>query len=108
MRLIVFFDLPQETKEEKNKYLKFRKFLSLNGYIRVQYSVYSKLCVNIHTLSTQKKYVELNAPSIGDVRYLAISEGQYQNIKDVNSSYSLQEKIITNDKLLIIGEIDDH
>ncbi len=108
MRLIIFFDLPQNTAQEKKKYLKFRNFLKENGYIRIQYSIYCKLCINIHTLNTQKKYVEVNSPVQGDIRFLAISESQYQSIKNVNNTYSLQEKVTTADRILIIGEINEN
>ena len=61
MRLILFFDLPTETKEDKKNYATFRKELTKNGYMMIQYSVYSKILNNrdaaIHHISYIKKII---------------------------------------------------
>jgi CRISPR-associated protein Cas2 len=44
MRMIVFFDLPTVTKEEKHNAARFRSFLQKDGYYMMQWSVYSRLC----------------------------------------------------------------
>ena len=46
MRILVFFDLPSVTSEEKREYLKFRKMLVKSGFLMMQESVYSKLALN--------------------------------------------------------------
>ena len=46
MRVIVFFDLPTETTEDKKNYRKFRKFLIKGGFLMLQESVYAKLALN--------------------------------------------------------------
>ncbi len=107
MRLIIFFDLPQKTKADNKKYRNFIKFLKNNGYIMMQYSVYSKLCLNSSTVLTQKKLLQNNSPTDGDVRYLVISEQQYQGIRDINESMTFQEKITNENRLLIIGGQND-
>jgi CRISPR-associated protein Cas2 len=43
MRMLLMFDLPTDTQEDKKAYRKFRKFLLSEGFIMHQYSVYSKL-----------------------------------------------------------------
>ena len=40
MRLILFFDLPVVSKEDRRIYATFRKYLIKNGYIMMQTSVY--------------------------------------------------------------------
>ena len=40
MRVIVFFDLPTQTLEDKREYRKFRKFLIKKGVLMIQESVY--------------------------------------------------------------------
>lgn len=62
MRLIIMFDLPTETKQDKRIYTHFVKFLKEEGYVRMQYSVYSKLCINNDSLMTFKKHLLLHAP----------------------------------------------
>ena len=46
MRILVMFDLPMETSEERRNYRKFRKNLIKNGFIMMQESVYVKLVMN--------------------------------------------------------------
>ena len=46
MRMMVFFDLPTETAEDRRNYRLFRKTLINNGFIMMQESVYCKLLIN--------------------------------------------------------------
>ena len=46
MRVIVFFDLPTISVEDRKEYTKFRKFLIKNGFLMIQESVYTKLTLN--------------------------------------------------------------
>ena len=48
-----------------------------------------------------------NAPNEGDIRYLVVTERQFQNIVNLNNQYSLQEKITTTDRTLMIGGLND-
>lgn len=107
MRLLVIFDLPTETKTDVKRYRKFVKFLVGDGYLRIQFSVYSKLCINHNSAITATKRLKNNSPENGDVRYLIITENQYQNIVSINDVYSLQEKLTTNDRTLLIGGMND-
>lgn len=107
MRLLLFFDLPVETNAQKREYRKFVKYLTSEGYIRVQYSVYSKLCINNDSAETASKKVKRSAPKEGDIRFLVITENQYKNIVDLNDSHSLQEDITTSDRVIMIGGMND-
>ena len=44
MRLILMFDLPTLTSNDRREYRKFVKYLVNDGYCRINYSVYAKLC----------------------------------------------------------------
>ena len=46
MRVLVFFDLPVVTAENRREYTRFRKFLLKNGFLMLQESVYCKLALN--------------------------------------------------------------
>ena len=107
MRLILIFDLPIETKLQQRAYRQFIKFLKNEGFIRIQYSVYSKLCINKDSAKTISKHITLNSPVDGDIRYLIITENQFQNIVNVNRNYSLQEAVTTTDRTLMIGGFND-
>lgn len=107
MRLIVIFDLPTETKKDLKEYRDFVKFLTKEGYLRIQFSVYSKLCINNDSAKTASKKIMKNSPIKGDVRYLIITETQYKSIVNVNNKYTLQEAITTTDRTLMIGGMND-
>ena len=106
VRLVLFFDLPQETKTDQRHYRQFVKYLKTEGFIRIQYSVYAKLCINNDSTKTIQKRLKNNVPDNGDIRYLIITERQYQNIVNMNSNYTLQENITTTDRTLIIGGLN--
>ena len=66
VRIILIFDLPVETKMQQKSYRQFIKFLKNEGFIRIQYSVYSKLCINKDSAKTESKRISMNAPIEGD------------------------------------------
>lgn len=106
MRLILFFDLPTVKALQRRAYRAFVKYLTSEGYVRLQYSVYSKLCINSDSAETAAKRVQMNSPSEGDIRFLIITETQYQKIVSVNDTHSLQEKITTTDRTIMIGDMN--
>lgn len=101
------FDLPIDTKDGKKEYRNFIKNLTNDGYIRIQYSVYSKLCINNDSAITASKRLERYSPSNGDIRYLIITEQQYSRIVNVNQRFSLQEQLTTVSRTMMIGGMND-
>ena len=45
MRIIIFFDLPIETVQDRREYSRFHKYLVKNGFLMMQKSVYCKLAL---------------------------------------------------------------
>ena len=43
MRVMVMFDLPVITTEQRREYTRFRKYLLKNGFVMMQESIYTKL-----------------------------------------------------------------
>ena len=80
MRLLLFFDLPMETSENRRDYSVFHKFLIKSGFIMMQKSVYSKLVVNGVTCQAEKERVARNLPRDGIVELLEITENQFSRI----------------------------
>lgn len=68
MRVIVFFDLPTLSAEEKRAYIKFRKFLIQDGYIMMQESVYCKLAMNQNSANAMIMKIKHNKPLAGLVQ----------------------------------------
>ena len=81
MRLIVIFDLPVETSDNRREYTKFHKYLIKHGFVMAQKSVYSKIALNRAAMEVIKSDVREHAPPEGNVQMLSISELQFQNIE---------------------------
>ena len=50
--LMLFFDMPTETKEDLRVYSRFKKHLKTEGYVSLQESVYMKQINNIRCADT--------------------------------------------------------
>lgn len=100
MRLIVMFDLPVVTEEEKRIYNKFRKFLLKDGYIMVQFSIYSRICKNSDDVYKHMNRIKQKLPSRGNVRLLQVTEKQYNNMqilvgeKETEELFSVENMIV--------------
>ena len=46
MRVMVLFDLPVETAQQRKAYIQFRRALISDGFIMMQESVYTKIVLN--------------------------------------------------------------
>lgn len=88
MRVIVMFDLPMISSQEKREYRRFRKFLISNGFIMMQQSVYSKLALNNTVATTIIKNVKQNKPKDGLVQMLTITEKQYNRMEFVVGEFN--------------------
>lgn len=88
MRVIVFFDLPTLTVADRKNYRLFRKYLLKTGYIMLQFSVYSKLCINKATADLAIKDLRDHSPSEGLVQTLILTEKQYASIEYISGCFS--------------------
>ena len=80
MRIMVFFDLPVKTPEQRREATRFRNFLLKDGYYMVQFSVYARVCQGTDSIATHKARVQANLPPQGAVRMMAITERQFAMI----------------------------
>ena len=101
MRVIVFFDLPTITMEERREYAKFRKYLVKSGFIMMQESVYSKLAQNATVADSIISNVKKNKPPEGLVQLISITEKQFQKMEYIIGS-SNSEVLDTDERLVIL------
>lgn len=80
MWLFVFFDLPVMTKKERRAATKFRKNLEKDGFIMMQFSVYSRHCASKESAQVHIKRVKGFMPATGQVSIMSITDKQYGNI----------------------------
>ncbi|MCY4148144.1 MAG: CRISPR-associated endonuclease Cas2 [Gammaproteobacteria bacterium] len=94
MRLLVFFDLPVKTRQERRVYTLFRKFLIGDGYDMLQYSVYGRIVNGYDAEEKHLNRLKSHLPSKGSVRALTVTEKQYANMKILVGAPSFQEKTV--------------
>lgn len=93
MRLIVMFDLPTLTERDRKTAAKFRKFLLDDGYIMIQFSVYSRICKNSDDVSKHENRLKVRVPSNGNVRMIQVTESQYNSMIVFYNSKKTEEEI---------------
>lgn len=77
MRMIVFFDLPTITTEDRRNYRLFRKMLIKNGFIMLQESVYCKLMISPSVEKSINNLLQKNKPPKGLIQTLMVTENQF-------------------------------
>lgn len=80
MWVVVMFDLPTDTKEARRAYTQFRKKLLLDGFARMQFSVYVRHCASEENAEVHYGRVERAVPDDGEVRVLSITDKQYERM----------------------------
>jgi len=93
MRIILFYDLSFDNKDDVKAYTKFRNNILKLGYIQIQYSVYSRV-VQTKTMVEQhiKKLKKIIPPS-GSIRAIVLTEKQYNSMFLLRGGISESERI---------------
>ena len=92
MRILVFFDLPVKTKQERRRATQFRNFLIKDGYYMIQFSVYARVCNGNDMVELHKNRLRMNIPNEGSIRVLVITEKQYENLEILLGKKSKYER----------------
>lgn len=101
MRVIVFFDLPTTTEKDVKNYTKFRKLLIENGFVMMQYSIYTKIVLNKSGLKSIENKISRITPKKGLVQLLVVTEKQFAGIKNIVGE-NKSEIINTDERVVII------
>ena len=102
MRLLLFFDLPMVTKDDRRTYTTFRKYLLSNGFMMVQFSVYAKIFPNRISLFQYIEGLKRNLPNKGSIRMMAVTEKQYERMLILVGGKTIQEETLTEDPMVIL------
>ena len=81
MWILVFFDLPTETKKDIKEYTMFRKRLQQDGFTMFQFSIYVRHCASMENAEVHMKRVNSFLPEYGKVGIMCITDKQFGNIK---------------------------
>ena len=77
MWVLVFFDLPTDTKKERKAAADFRKRLIMDGFVMFQFSIYMRHCASAESAAVHIKRVKSFLPSLGQVGILSITDKQF-------------------------------
>lgn len=81
MWVLVFFDLPTDTKQDRKRYADFRKQLISDGFTMFQFSIYVRHCASRENADVHIKRVKSFIPELGDVGILCITDKQFGEIE---------------------------
>ncbi len=89
MWVLVFYDLPTETKAMQKEARLFRKHLEEDGFVLFQFSIYIRYCASRENANVHIKRVRDNLPKYGKVAIMHITDKQFG---DIEFFYSKQEE----------------
>ena len=103
MRMLLMFDMPTETVDERKAYRKFCKFLINEGFIMHQFSVYSKLLLNNSASNAMLDRLKANNPKKGNITLLTVTEKQFARMIYLNGQ---RDDSIgnTDSRIVFLGE----
>lgn len=82
--ILVFFDLPTETKKDRRAHAKFRKEIMQDGFTMFQFSIYLRHCNSRENADVHIKRVKRLLPEKGKVGILTITDKQFGDIELFN------------------------
>lgn len=100
MRILVLFDLPIVTLDNKRSYRAFRKYLLKSGFMMMQESVYCKIALNAVTAASIINNVKLNLPPDGLVQLLTVTERQFSRMEVLVGE--AHNDVLNSDERLVI------
>ncbi|MCQ2271657.1 MAG: CRISPR-associated endonuclease Cas2 [Bacteroidales bacterium] len=81
MWVLVFFDLPTETKKDRKNAADFRKRLIKDGFNMFQFSIYVRHCPSMENADVHINRVKKSLPEYGHVGIMSITDRQFGNIE---------------------------
>ena len=73
MWIMVFYDLPTETKKQRKDAAKFRKDIMGDGFIMFQFSIYLRHCTSKENAEAHIRRVKTMLPPSGNVGILCVT-----------------------------------
>src|SRR5574344_903574 len=81
MWVLIFFDLPTETKTERKAASDFRKQLLKDGFNMFQFSIYVRHCPSMENATVHINRIKAQLPKLGSVGVLCITDKQFGSIE---------------------------
>lgn len=80
MWILVFFDLPTETKTDRKRATGFRKALIDDGFTMFQFSIYIRHCASAANAEVHINRIKSFLPQFGKVGILCITDKQFGDL----------------------------
>ncbi len=80
MWILIMFDLPTETKQQRKAASEFRKYLISDGFTMFQFSIYVRNCASRENTEVHIRRVKKNLPVEGKICIISITERQFREI----------------------------
>lgn len=80
MWMLVMFDLPVGTPDERRKATQFRHFLLDQGFQMSQFSIYMRYCAGKEQVEAHTRRIAAAVPPRGSIHMVSITDRQYENI----------------------------
>lgn len=100
MRVLVFFDLPTETLENKREYRRFHKVLIKNGFLMMQESVYCRMLLTPSAGKAVLDVIRKNRPADGIVQVMTVTEKQFAAMEYITGAH--HSEVLESDERLVI------
>ncbi len=94
MRLMVLFDLPVTSKTNRRAYQQFHRFLICDGYVMMQFSVYSRVANGLDGVEKHLARLRAHLPPKGNVRVMTVTEKQYASMLFLVGKPRAQEETV--------------
>lgn len=102
MRLMVLFDMPVQTDDQKREYRHFRDFIMDDGFNMLQYSIYVRYCTNDSDATKHIERITKKKPKYGNVRIIKVTENQFASMIMIQGEKDEQEQIVSPEQLLFL------
>ena len=93
MWVMVFYDLPTETKKQRKIAANFRKQIMADGFTMFQFSIYMRHCPSRENAEVHIKRVKSILPEIGMIGILCITDKQF-SMMELFHGKKEEEKIV--------------
>ena len=100
MRVLVFFDLPVETAENRREYRRFRKLLIKNGFLMLQESVYCRMLLTPSAGGAVLDILKRNKPKEGIVQVMTVTEKQFAGMEYITGEH--HSEVIESDERMVV------
>lgn len=81
MWVLVFFDLPTDTKKARKAYAQFRKKLVSDGFTMFQFSIYLRHCPSAENADVHIRRVKNMLPQYGKVGIMRVTDKQFADME---------------------------